>query len=214
MKIKKLFLAFAIFSIFTTGSLVAQSYTYSMEMLLYATRQNHPELLKLQEEYKRSLLDVKDAWASLGPTLDLQASGTYMLNPPVGPMYINTDDIINSIQWNGVAPARTGQYVKIFDGMENTLYNFELTLTQPLFTWGKIANSIKLYKQISAIKQNQIAQQTAQLETELKTRLISLYYLNMIMKILDEEGSYAERMVLVRFRQRNLKLQNRIYLSR
>ena len=197
MKIKKLFLAFAIFSIFTTGSLVAQSYTYSMEMLLYATQQNHPELLKLQEEYKRSLLDVKDAWASLGPTLDLQASGTYMLNPPVGPMYINTDDIINSIQWNGVAPARTGQYVKIFDGMENTLYNFELTLTQPLFTWGKIANSIKLYKQISAIKQNQIAQQTAQLETELKTRLISLYYLNKIMKILDEEQSYAERMVQV-----------------
>ena len=197
MKIKKLFLAFAIFSIFTTGSLVAQSYTYSMEMLLYATQQNHPELLKLQEEYKRSLLDVKDAWASLGPTLDLQTSGTYMLNPPVGPVYINTDDIINSIQWNGVAPARTGQYVKIFDGMENTLYNFELTLTQPLFTWGKIANSIKLYKQISAIKQNQIAQQTAQLETELKTRLISLYYLNMIMKILDEEQSYAERMVQV-----------------
>ena len=197
MKIKKLFLAFAIFSIFTTGSLVAQSYTYSMEMLLYATQQNHPELLKLQEEYKRSLLDVKDAWASVGPTLDLQASGTYMLNPPVGPVYINTDDIINSIQWNGVAPARTGQYIKIFDGMENTLYNFELTLTQPLFTWGKIANSIKLYKQISAIKQNQIVQQTAQLETELKTRLISLYYLNMIMKILDEEQSYAERMVQV-----------------
>ena len=93
MKIKKLFLAFAIFSIFTTSSLVAQSYTYSMEMLLYATQQNHPELLKLQEEYKRSLLDVKDAWASVGPTLDLQASGTYMLNPPVGPVYINTDDI-------------------------------------------------------------------------------------------------------------------------
>ena len=197
MKIKKLFLAFAIISIFTTGSLIAQSYTYSMEMLLYATQQNHPELLKLQEEYKRSLLDVKDAWASVGPTLDLQASGTYMLNPPVGPMYINTDDIINSIQWNGAAPARTGQYVKIFDGMENTLYNFELTLTQPLFTWGKIANSIKLYKHISEIKQNQIVQQTAQLETELKTRLISLYYLNKIMKILDEEQSYAERMVQV-----------------
>ncbi len=197
MKIKKLFLAFAVFSIFTAGKLVAQGYTYSMEMLLYATQQNHPELLKLQEEYKRSLLDVKDAKASLGPTIELQASGTYMLNPPVGAMYINMDDIINSIQWNGAAPARTGQYVKVFDGMENTLYNFELTLTQPIFTWGKIANSIKLYKQISEIKQNQILQQTAQLETELKTRLISLYYLNMIMKILDEEQSYAERMVQV-----------------
>ena len=197
MKIKKLFLAITVFSILTSGRLAAQSYTYSMEMLLYATRQNHPELLKLQEEYKRSLLDVKDAWASLGPTVDLQASGTYMHNPPVGAMYINMDDIINAIQWNGAVPARTGQYVKVFDGMENTLYNFELTLTQPIFTWGKIANSIKLYKQISEIKQNQIVQQTAQLETELKTRLISLYYLNTIMKILDEEQSYAERMVQV-----------------
>ena len=197
MKIKKHLLAFAIFSIIAAGGWSEPSYTYSMEMLLYATQQNHPELLKLQEEYKRSLLDVKDAWASLGPTLDLQASGTYMLNPPVGPMYINTDDIINSIQWNGVAPARSGQYIKVFDGMENTLYNFELTLTQPIFTWGKITNAIKLYKEISAIKQNQIAQQTAQLETELKTRLLSLYYLNKIMKILDEEETYAGRMVQV-----------------
>ena len=197
MKIKKHLLAFAIFSIMAASGWSEPNYTYSMEMLLYATQQNHPELLKLQEEYKRSLLDVKDAWASLGPTLDLQASGTYMLNPPVGPMYINTDDIINSIQWNGLAPARSGQYIKVFDGMENTLYNFELTLTQPIFTWGKITNAIKLYKEISAIKQNQIAQQTAQLETELKTRLLSLYYLNKIMKILDEEGSYAERMVQV-----------------
>ena len=197
MKIKKHLLAFAIFSIMAASGWSEPSYTYSMEMLLYATQQNHPELLKLQEEYKRSLLDVKDAWASLGPTLDLQASGTYMLNPPVGPMYINTDDIINSIQWNGLAPARSGQYIKVFDGMENTLYNFELTLTQPIFTWGKITNAIKLYKQISAIKQNQIAQQTAQLETELKTRLLSLYYLNKIMKILDEEETYAGRMVQV-----------------
>ena len=197
MKIKKHLLAFAIFSIMAASGWSEPSYTYSMEMLLYATQQNHPELLKLQEEYKRSLLDVKDAWASLGPTLDLQASGTYMLNPPVGPMYINTDDIINSIQWNGVAPARSGQYIKVFDGMENTLYNFELTLTQPIFTWGKITNAIKLYKEISAIKQNQIAQQTAQLETELKTRLLSLYYLNKIMKILDEEETYAGRMVQV-----------------
>ena len=112
MKIKKHLLAFAIFSIMAASGWSEPSYTYSMEMLLYATQQNHPELLKLQEEYKRSLLDVKDAWASLGPTLNLQASGTYMLNPPVGPMYINTDDIINSIQWNGVAPARSGQYIK------------------------------------------------------------------------------------------------------
>ena len=204
MKVKRIFFTFVIFSIIWAGlwSQEAEIETpvtnlYNLEDLLSATQMNHPELLKLQEEYKRSLLDVKDAWWSLGPTVDLQASGTYMLNPPLGAMYINTDDIINAIQWNGVKPRNSGQRIKIYDGMENTLYNFELTLTQPVFTWGKITNAIKLYKQVSEIKLSQITQQTAQLETELKTRLISLYYLNKILEIIDEEETYTDRMVEV-----------------
>ncbi len=210
MKVKRIFFTFVIFSIISAGLWSQEAEVeaeaevetpvtnlYNLEDLLSATHMNHPELLKLQEEYKRSLLDVKDAWWSLGPTVDLQASGTYMLNPPLGAMYINTDDIINAIQWNGVKPRNSGQRIKIYDGMENTLYNFELTLTQPVFTWGKITNAIKLYKQVSKIKLSQITQQTAQLETELKTRLISLYYLNKILEIIDEEETYTDRMVEV-----------------
>ena len=210
MKVKRIFFTFVIFSIIWAGLWSQEAEVeaeaevetpvtnlYNLEDLLSATHMNHPELLKLQEEYKRSLLDVKDAWWSLGPTVDLQASGTYMLNPPLGAMYVNTDDIINAIQWNGVKPRNSGQRIKIYDGMENTLYNFELTLTQPVFTWGKITNAIKLYKQVSKIKLSQITQQTAQLETELKTRLISLYYLNKILEIIDEEETYTDRMVEV-----------------
>jgi len=170
---------------------------YTLDSLLTATRHNHPELLKLQEEYKRSLLDVKDAKAGLGPTIDLQVSGSYLANPPVDAMYINVDDIINSIQWGGSQPANQGQYIKVFDGMENTLYNFELSLMQPVFTWGKITNAIKLYKGLSDIKETQIIQQTDQLETELKTRLMSLYYMQKILAILEEEEGYANRMVQV-----------------
>ena len=198
MKIKKLFFTFAIFSLLLTVAWSQEGNgEYTLDFLLSATKQNHPELLKLQEEYKRSRLDVQDAWAGLGPTVDLQVSGTYMVNPPVGAMYINTEDIINSIQINGVRPSARGQRIKIYDGMEPTLYDFQLTLTQPLFTWGKITNAIKLYQEISEIKETQLSQQTSQLETELKTRLVSLYYLNRILEIIDEEEAYAERMVQV-----------------
>ena len=196
MKIKQLFLV-TVFP-FLCGGLWAQAQTYTFENLLSQMQQNNPELLKLEEEYRRSLLDVKDAKAGLGPTVDLQASGTYMVKPPVGAMYINADDIINSLNFgaNG-QPVPRGQYIKVFDGMEKTLYNFELSLLQPLFTWGKIPNSIKLYNQVSQIKQTQIEQQSGQLETELKTRLLSLYYLNKILEILDEEQTYTDRMVQV-----------------
>ena len=120
-----------------------------------------------------------------------------MVKPPLGAIYINSDDIINAIQWNGARPRNSGQRIKIYDGMENTLYNFQLDVTQPIFTWGKITNAIKLYSQVSKIKLTQITQQKAQLETELKTRLLSLYYMNRILEILDEEREYAGRMVEV-----------------
>ena len=200
MKMKKAFFTAAFFSILIVSAntqTVELASTYTLDSLLTATSQNHPELLKLEEEYRRSLLDVKDAWWSLGPTVDLQASGTYMVKPPLGAIYINSDDIINAIQWNGARPRNSGQRIKIYDGMENTLYNFQLDVTQPIFTWGKITNAIKLYTQVSQIKLTQITQQKVQLETELKTRLLSLYYMNRILEILDEEREYAGRMVEV-----------------
>ena len=194
MKIKK-----SIFTILSFSFFLASGFTqeYNLETLLAATEMNHPELLKLQEEYKRSTLDVKDAFASLSPTVDLQASGTYMAKPPVEAIYVDTDQIYGAMQLNQMMPVPPNQRVKVYDGMEKTLYKLEFSLTQPIFTWGKISNSIKLYNQISKIKQTQITQQTEQLKTELETRLISLYYLNNIFKILEEEQSYAERMVEV-----------------
>lgn len=160
--------------------------------------QNNPELLVLQEEYKRSELDVKDAYGGLGPTIDLQVSGTYMLNPPVDAIYLNVDDIVNSIQWPvSSKPNSTGQYIKVYDGMENTLYTVQFTLTQPLFTWGKLGNAILLYKKISNIKLTQLESKQKQLETELETRLVSLKYLQRINEIIEEEKTYAERLVKV-----------------
>ena len=208
MKNKSLFFKFA-FKLFAFTSLIVlspellqaeeagQIEQYSFELLLKSTQSNHPDLLKLQEEYKRSLLDVKDSYASLGPSVDLQASGTYMLNPPLDAIYINADDLIASLQPGGLSSSAKGQRIKVFDGMENTLYNFELSLMQPLFTWGKITNSIKLYKEISQIKQTQLTQQSQQLETELKTRLISLYYLGRILELLNEEQTFTDRLVEV-----------------
>ena len=197
MKIRKLIFTFAIFSILNSALWSDEAETYTLDTLLIATEHSHPELLKLQEEYHRSKLDLKDALAGMGPTVDLQLSGTYMTKPPIDDITINVDNIIDAIEWNGLKPAKRGQYIKLYDGMENTLYNFQLSLTQPIFTWGKITNAIKLYKQISEIKETQITQQTAQLSTELKTRVLSLYYLNKILEILDEEQDYIDRMVEV-----------------
>ena len=195
MKRKIIFLCL----IFSISVLTAQEkQVFRLEDLSQAMNQSNPDLLKLQEEYRQSLLDVKDAKAGLGPSIDLQITGTYLSKVPLDAIYLNVDDIINSIQWpTGTSPLSTGQRIKLYDGMENTYYTFGLTLQQPVWTWGKLTNAIKLYKQVADIKLTQIQNQQNQMNTELETRLISLSYLNKIMEIIDEEKIYAARLVEV-----------------
>lgn len=189
----KLFLG-AILFILAGGNICA----LTLEELNQSVSLNNPDLQKLQREYERSLLDVKDAKAGIGPVVDLQLTGTYMTKPPVDAIYLNIDEMLDSISWpTGTKPAGGNQVIKLYDGMENTLYNFQLTVTQPIFTWGKIFNAVKLYQQIAEIKQTQILSQEEQLKMELETRIITLKYLQRIVDILDEEKVFAQRLVEV-----------------
>ena len=171
-------------------------FAYTFQELKNAMISNNPEILKLEQEYVQSNLDYKDAVAGFFPTIDLQVSGTYMVNPPVDALYLNVDEILNSISWpSGIKPQTGNQYVKVFDGMENTLYQFQLSITQPIFTWGKITNATKLYKQISQIKQTQIYSKQEELQIELESRLTALFYIEKILQILEVEKEYTERLV-------------------
>ncbi len=172
--------------------------TYSIEDLKQNLYINNPEILKLQKEYDRSLLDIKDAKANYHPTIDLQVLGMYMFNPPIGEISINVDDIIDSINWpSGINIPRTGNNtpIKIYDGMDKTLYYANLSLTQPIWTWGKITNAVKLYTEISDIQLINLASKKSQMETELESRLVSIFYIKKIKAILDEEKIYASRLL-------------------
>jgi len=191
MKLKKYFSAFLIFS-FCLSNVVSAS----LETLKESLFLNNPEIRGAEEEYNRAVLDYKDALAGFGPKIDLQLSGTYMVNPPVGSLSISVDDILSAVQWpSGVKPASSGQYVKIYDGMENTLYSFQLSLEQPLFTWGKLHEAASLYKAVSEIQKVKYLNTQKKLETELETRITSLWFLQKISQVLEEEQVYADEMV-------------------
>ncbi len=174
------------------------SYTYSdLREALYA---NNPDILKQSEEYYRSTLDVLDAWWTLGPTLNASAVGNYMFNPPSVNYSIDSDEIINSIEWpkimgQSTKPNVSNRQIKIDESLDHTLYSFSLSLKQPLFTWGKITNAIKLYQGVSEAQRLQLNITESRLETELETRLTSLFYLQKILKILEEEYNYASQLV-------------------
>ena len=126
----------------------------------------------------------------------MTVSGTYFLNPPIDSIVLNVDNILNSIDWpDGINVNSNGQYLTLFDGMENTFYSFQLDITQPIYTWGKIKTAIKLYEKISEVKLLQINSKEKQLKAELDTRLVSLIYLSKIKSLLQTQDEYATRLV-------------------
>lgn len=173
-----------------------ENFKLTKEELISEIKNKNNEFQILNQEYQQSLIDVKNAKAGLGPTVDMTVSGTYFLNPPIDSIVLNVDDILNSIDWpDGINVNSNGQYLTLFDGMENTFYSFQLDITQPIYTWGKIKTAIKLYEKISEVKLLQINSKEKQLKAELDTRLVSLIYLSKIKSLLQTQDEYATRLV-------------------
>ena len=172
------------------------NFKFTKDELVTEIKNKNNELQILNQEYQQSLIDVKNAKAGLGPTVDMTVSGTYFLNPPIDSIVLNVDEILNSINWpDGINVNSNGQYLTLFDGMENTFYSFQLDITQPIYTWGKIKTAIKLYEKISEVKLLQINSKEKQLKAELDTRLVSLIYLAKIKSLLQTQDEYANRLV-------------------
>ena len=173
-----------------------ENFKFTKDELVTEIKNKNNELQILNQEYQQSLIDVKNAKAGLGPTVDMTVSGTYFLNPPIDSIVLNVDEILNSINWpDGINVNSNGQYLTLFDGMENTFYSFQLDITQPIYTWGKIKTAIKLYEKISEVKLLQINSKEKQLKAELDTRLVSLIYLSKIKSLLQTQDEYATRLV-------------------
>ena len=178
--------------------LSSMCFCLTQEEVFQSLYQNNAEIIKAESDYMQACLDVKDAKGGLGPTLDLQVSGTYMVNPPIGEISVSAQDVISSLSSQGYGYNVTlpeDHSIVVYEGMEHTLYNFQLTLTQPIFTWGKLTNAIKLYEQVADIRLLQKNDLIRKKEIELLTRETALYFISQMEKILDEQSVHAKRLV-------------------
>lgn len=74
-------------------------------------------------------------------------------------------------------------------------FNAQLSLVQPIWTWGKIGASVDMYEEIEQARALQITDTEMQLDVQLKAYLASLYYLEQIDGILAEMESDAAELV-------------------
>lgn len=142
------------------------------------------EIARLQEEVNQAILDVRDAKASKWPTIELEANGTYMSNPLIGPITIPAGVVIPSA-------------IPLYEGMESTLYELGVTITQPLFTWGKINASVKAQEAVAEAKSRKLINREQELYTEIATRAGALQELRAIDVLLKKQHAMGEELLAI-----------------
>lgn len=174
--------------------LAAEGTSVSYEDLKASMQSSNTTLRKADQQIIQSNLDVKDAKAAYQPTIDLTLTGTYMPNPPIDRITISANQLSSILGLDTLGYTPVGYYT-LYDGMESTYYNAAISLTQPLFTWGKIPQSVKLYQNIADISVIQREDTENQLTAELKARLAALKYMDQILVLLDETQDLADQLV-------------------
>ena len=189
---KRLLLVLTIIFLLISPAIAEEGDKYTFADLVQSINAENTKVRKADEDVVQAHLDRKDAEAGYQPTIELTLMGMYMANPIIDDITINTNDILLQM---GLSPLPQSYDLTLFDGIENMFYNASISITQPLLTWGKIANSVNLFKSVESAREMQRKDLGNQLVAELKARLAALCYLGEIEASLNEIISTSDELV-------------------
>ena len=185
----------------------AAPYTY--QDLSESLSLNNTSVLAAVENYKTALLDVKDAKANFHPQIDYTLAASYVLNHQT--MTIDTGPLLEDMPIDQLYlknPSADNSYIPISPFISmipssvdmpidiNAPYlNAEISLVQPVYTWGKLTNSVKMNEEIASARALQITDTEDQMDTQLKASLASLYYIRQMLTVLEEMQSDADELL-------------------
>ena len=182
--------------------------TLTFDDLVASLENNNTTLLQSIEDYRTAALDVKDAKANYHPQITYTLAGSYVYNHQV--MSMSTDSIKNDMNGEIISIPIGGMSIPIdLDDIASQLpneidlpipvsdpyFNAQISLVQPIWTWGKVGSSVEMYEEIESARALQIGDTEKRLITELKAYLASLYYLEKIDNVLSELQADSQELV-------------------
>ncbi len=171
-----------------------RSGTYTPEDLYQAALENSKELQKLMIDRNKASLDAAKSRARRFPTLDMETNLTWIGNP-LEPISVKQGEFGSYEPTPGETVMIPPEDVRVWDGMESTLYEFTLIMEQPLFTWGKISNAIDLRKQAVSAADLQIRKKEKEIETRIHTLVHTLSFLEQIGLALQIQQTLGDRLI-------------------
>ena len=174
---------------------LAAAETIGYDQLHDAMVVNNTQLRQAVEDHNTAALDVKDAQAAYHPQIDYTLAASYVYNHQG--MILEQDDV-DEIFGSG---SLIGSFVPVpldispLTEVNDFYVNAQISLVQPIYTWGKIGASVDMAKELETIKALQVGDTESQLDAQLKAYLASLCYLKEISTLLDDMAADADRLV-------------------
>jgi outer membrane protein TolC len=179
-----------------TGRHVSPAPPYTVEELAAAAVQNNRDLRQLAVEEEMTSVDLRSAKAARFPTVDGQIRLSHIANP-IDPISVTAGQFGSypiAGQEDVLLPPED---IRIYEGMEAAMYEFIVSVEQPVFTWGKIRNSISLYRQVLATRRLSIEKKRQELQTTLRIYVYSLYFIREMEELLAWQRELADRLVYI-----------------
>ena len=163
----------------------------SVEHAMQAVLENSVEIDLAQLDLRRCAAAAKEARAAKWPTVKLQTSGSAMSNPPEG--FAIPKGAFGSLPTpQSYTPvAFPAQNVVLFEDAEHTYFNINATLTQPLFTWGKLDKAVTIAELDCDIAGEKYLSKEQSVKQQVRLAYFGTVYADNTKQILEEAESIA-----------------------
>ena len=173
------------------GGIDLNAQTYDHQELVEAALSQNPAHRGAVAEVERAREQLRGARAERLPTLSVSAGLAYLFNP-IDPVRVTSEELAEVA---GIPAGGDSETITLFEGQEDTQYQFAATVEQPVYTWGKIAAGVDLAEVGTTAASLQVDRSALQLETEIASLYYSLHYLSLIREELRRQEEAASKLV-------------------
>lgn len=166
-----------------------------LEVLLSAAASSSAELREVELRKAESRLLVDAARAERLPTVGSLVDISYLTNP-MNPIELRAGEL-GTYEIPGVTVELPPEDLELFPGMEPTLFRLQLSVEQPLYTWGKIDTGIALAESLVGIRELEYQQSVEEVSADVRTRFFAVAQLNRMIDTVSEQVKLAGQLVEV-----------------
>ena len=142
---------------------------------------------------QQSQVQLDQARARRGPQVSGSLDFSYISNP-VDPIILRAGEF-GTYPIGGVDTLMPPQDIRVYDGMESTLFRLSGVLEQPIFTWGKLDLGVALAEHSVELSGLQAEQKRFDIELQVRTVAAAIRHLAVMEEIAEEQTALSADLV-------------------